>query len=170
MNINAFNNRYPRLERPMLNRYWQPLREMETLRRDFDRMFNELAVPANTGSVIDWTPAIELKDAGDNLVLRASLPGIDAKDVNVEVTNEAVLLSGEHRYEQKTEDKKLFKSEFRYGKFQRVIPLPVAIINDQAQAEFKDGILTLSLPKVVEARNKVVKINLADVNQANAAI
>ncbi len=62
------------------------------------------------------------------------------------------------------------ESEFQYGKFQRVIPLPVAVINDQVQAEYKDGILTLSLPKVVEARNKVVKINLADVNQADAAI
>jgi HSP20 family protein len=133
MNIKAFNS-YPRVGRPMLNRYWQPLREMETLRRDFDRMFNELAVPTSGGSVIDWTPAIELKDAGDNIVLRASLPGIDAKDVNVEVTNEAVLLSGEHRYEHKIEDSKFFKSEFSYGKFQRVIPLPVAIINDKVQA------------------------------------
>ncbi|HEY9695605.1 MAG TPA: Hsp20/alpha crystallin family protein, partial [Oculatellaceae cyanobacterium] len=127
------------------------------------------SVPVNVHSMIDWTPAIELSDTGDNLVLRAVLPGIDAKDVNVQVTNEAVLLSGEHRYEQKTEEPKLFKSEFRYGKFQRVIPLPVAIINDQVQAEYKDGILTLTLPKVVEEKNKVVKINLADLNQANTA-
>ena len=169
MNIKAFNNRYPRFERPMLTRYWQPFRELETLRRDFDRMFNELSVPVNGNSVIDWKPAIELKDTGDNLVLRAVLPGIDVKDVNVQVTNEAVLLSGEHHYEQKTEDNKLFKSEFRYGKFQRVIPLPVAIINDQVQAEYKDGILTLTLPKVVEEKNKVVKINLADLNPANTA-
>jgi HSP20 family protein len=160
-------NRYPTFERTMLTRYWQPLREVGILRRDFDRMFNDLSVPVSSGS-IDWTPAIELNDTGDNLVLRAVLPGIDVKDVNIQVTNEAVLLSGEHHYEQKTEDNKLFKSEFRYGKFQRVIPLPVAIINDQVQAEYKDGILTLTLPKVVEEKNKVVKINLADLNQANA--
>ncbi|HEY9695646.1 MAG TPA: hypothetical protein V6D15_26000, partial [Oculatellaceae cyanobacterium] len=73
----------------MLTRYWQPLREVGILRRDFDRMFNELSVPVNVHSMIDWTPAIELSDTGDNLVLRAVLPGIDAKDVNVQVTNEA---------------------------------------------------------------------------------
>lgn len=116
----------------MLTRYWQPSREILALRSDVDRMFNELSVPVNGDSVIDWTPAIELHDTGENLVLRALLPGIDASNVNVQVTNEAVLLSGEHRYEQKTE--KLFKSEFRYGKFQRVIPLPVDIVNDKVKA------------------------------------
>ncbi len=167
MNIKTF--RYPSFERPMLTRYWQPLREMETLRRDFDRMFNQLSVPVLSDSVTDWTPAIELHDTGENLVLQALLPGIDASNVNVQVTNEAVLLSGEHRYEQKAENEKLFKSEFHYGKFQRVIPLPVAIVNDQVKAEFKDGILTLTLPKVVEEKNQVVKINLGDLNQANTA-
>jgi HSP20 family protein len=78
------------------------------------------------------------------------------------VTREAVAIAGEHRYEKKAEDKGLFRTEFRYGKFQRVIPLPVAVQNDQVQAEFKDGILTLTLPKVTEARRQVVKVNLVD--------
>jgi HSP20 family protein len=153
----------------MLVRYRQPFSEFETLRRQLDWMFDELTVPEEGKSRVDWVPAVELKDTGDNLVLRAELPGIDASNLNVEVTKEAVLLSGERRLEQKTEAKGFFKTEFRYGKFQRVINLPTAVINDQVQAEFKDGILTLTLPKVQEARNKVVKINLGTLTPSPAA-
>lgn len=146
----------------MMIRYWQPFREIETLRRQIDQAFEDLS---HVGEAQDsWMPAVELKDAGDNLVLRAQLPGIAANDLDVQVTREAVSLAGEHRYEAQTQDHAVFRSEFRYGKFQRVIPLPVAVQNDQVQAAFKDGILTLTLPKVTEARNKVVKINLGEIS------
>lgn len=150
----------------MLVRYWQPYREIETLRRQFDRIFDDFTNLTQGDTEQGWSPAIELKDAGDTLVLRAQLPGLDAKDLDVQVTREAVALSGEYRYEQKTEDKNLYKSEFRYGKFQRVVSLPIAIQNDKIQAEYKDGILSLTLPKVVEAQNKVVKLNLAELSQS----
>jgi HSP20 family protein len=152
----------------MLVRYWQPWREIETLRRQFDHMFDDLSqLTGNDQS--DWAPAVELKDSGNDFVLRAQLPGIDAKDLDVQVGREAVSISGEHRHEEKTEEKGFFKSEFRYGKFQRVIPLPAAVQNDQVKADYKDGILTLTLPKVVEARNHVVKLNLAQSAQAPMA-
>ena len=73
-----------------------------------------------------------------------------------------VIGSGEHRYERKTEEQSFFRTEFRYGKFQRVIPLPVAIQNDRVQADFTNGILTLTLPKVQSANKHVVKLNLAE--------
>lgn len=107
-----------------------------------------------------WKPAVELQDTEDNLILRAEIPGIEGKDLDIRVTREAVAISGEHHYE-KTE-RGNFRTEFRYGKFQRVIALPVAVQNDQVQAEFKNGILTLTLPKVTEARRQVVKVNIAD--------
>lgn len=140
---------------------WQPFQEVETMRRQMDQMFDEL-VGSERQSVMSWKPAIELQDTEDNLVLRAEIPGVDGKDINVQVTREAVAISGEHRFEQKTEEKGFFRSEFRYGNFQRVIPLPVAIQNEQVKADFKDGILTLTLPKVTEARRTVVKLSLGD--------
>ncbi len=94
--------------------------------------------------------------------MRAEIPGIEGKDLDVQVSKEAVSIAGETRHESKTEDRGYFRSEFRYGKFQRTIPLPVPIKNDQVKAEFKNGILTLTLPKVEEAKNRVVKINLED--------
>ncbi|HEY9644514.1 MAG TPA: Hsp20/alpha crystallin family protein [Coleofasciculaceae cyanobacterium] len=144
----------------MIVRYWQPWREMETLRRQVDRLFDDLTETDSDRP--NWAPAIELKDNGDTLVLRAQVPGIDTKDLNVEVTREAVSISGVRSYEQQNQENGYYKSEFRYGKFHRTIALPVAVQNDQVQAEYKDGILNLTLPKVVEARNKVVKLNLAD--------
>lgn len=146
---------------PMALIRWQPFQEIETLRRQMDRLFDEM-VSDNREAQITWKPAVELKDTEDNLIVRAEIPGVEGKDLDIRVTREAVVISGEHRYEKKASERGFFRTEFRYGKFQRVIALPVAVQNDQVQAEFKDGILTLTLPKVTEARRKVVKVNLAD--------
>ncbi|PPS45569.1 Hsp20/alpha crystallin family protein [Chroococcidiopsis sp. TS-821] len=140
---------------------WQPFQEIETLRRQMDRVFDELA-GSNQQLETFWKPAVELKDTEDNLILRAEIPGVEGKDLDVQVTREAVAIRGEYRREQQAQERGLFRSEFRYGKFQRVVGLPVAIQNDRVQAEFKNGILTLTLPKVTEARRKVVKVNIAD--------
>jgi HSP20 family protein len=92
--------------------------------------------------------------------LKLEVPGIEAKDLDVQVTENAVSISGERREETKTEENGVTKSEFHYGKFHRVIPLPARIQNTQVQAEYKDGILSLTLPKSEEEKNKVVKVNL----------
>jgi len=150
----------------MLMRYWQPFTEIETIRQQLDKVFDQLATTRDNSEAA-WMPAMELADAGDNFVLKAQLPGIDPKDINVQVTREAISISGERRYENTEEKSGYVRSEFRYGKFHRVLPLPVHIQNDSVQAEYKDGILMLTLPKVTEARNKVVKINLTQIAEAS---
>lgn len=140
---------------------WQPFQEMETLRRQMDQMFDEIT-GLNRDYQGAWKPAIELQDTEENVILRAEIPGIEGKDLDVRVTREAVAITGEHRYENKTEEKGFFRSELRYGKFQRVVPLPVAVQNDKVQADFTNGILTLTLPKVETAKNRVVKLNLTE--------
>ena len=146
----------------MLMRYWQPFTEIETIRQQLDKAFDGLAA-ARDNSEAAWMPALELVDGGDNFVLKAQLPGIDPKDIDVQVTPEAISISGERHYENTEEKPRYVRSEFRYGKFHRVLTLPAHIQNDSVQAEYKDGILMLTLPKVTEARNKVVKINLGQI-------
>jgi HSP20 family protein len=147
---------------------WQPWQEVETLSRQLDQLFADFTPVSRAASPVanpvskTWTPAIELQATDAEFVLRAELPGIDAKDLDIQVTREGVSISGEYRSETKNEDGKFFRSEFRYGSFRRVVPLPVAIQNDQVKADFTDGILTLTLPKVVNDRPQVVKVNLAD--------
>jgi HSP20 family protein len=150
----------------MLMRYWQPFTEMETLREQLDKVFDQRAATRDNSEAA-WMPALELADAGDNFVLKAQLPGIDPKDIDVQVTREAISISGERRYENRDDKSGYVRSEFRYGKFHRVLPLPAHIQNDSVQAEYKNGILMLTLPKVTEARNKVVKINLAQIAEAS---
>ncbi|TAE62339.1 MAG: Hsp20/alpha crystallin family protein [Oscillatoriales cyanobacterium] len=86
---------------------------------------------------------------------------MEAKDLDVQVTAEAVAISGERRSQTKTEDKGITRSEFRYGSFRRVIPLPARVQNDSVQAEYKNGVLNLTLPKAEAEKNRVVKVELS---------
>jgi HSP20 family protein len=143
----------------------QPWQEMETIRRQMEQLFDELLPVSQNpalanGNKTGWVPAIELRNTDTDVILRAALPGLDGKDLDIHVSREAVSISGEYKSETKTEDGLTVRSEFRYGNFHRVVPLPTAIYNDRVQAEFKDGVLTLTLPKVEADRPKIVKVNL----------
>lgn len=145
----------------MMIRYFQPIRELENLRRQMDLVFDELSAQTTqtTETSATWSPAIELIDAGDSLILKAQIPGIAAQNLDVQVTSDTVAILGDRQ----RPDANYLHSEFRYGKFQRVVNLPVAVQNDKVQANFQDGLLTLTLPKVEAVRNRVVKINLGEV-------
>ncbi|MCC5639220.1 Hsp20/alpha crystallin family protein [Nostoc sp. CHAB 5844] len=140
---------------------FEPFREIETLQRQMNRLFDRLS-PTDGGerTGFNFVPAAELEETDDTIHLKIEVPGLEAKDINVEVTPEAVSISGERKTETKTEEKGMSRSEFRYGRFQRIIPLPSLIQNDKVQAEYKDGILRLTLPKSEAERQKVVKVNI----------
>lgn len=138
-----------------------PWQEFNAMQRQFNRLFDEGFVPAKElDRSFVRVPAAELQETSDAIHLKLEIPGIEAKDLDVKVTENAVLVSGERKSETKTEDKGVTKSEFHYGKFQRVIPLPARIQNTNVTAEYKDGILNLTLPKTEAEKNKVVKVNL----------
>ncbi|WP_448565066.1 Hsp20/alpha crystallin family protein [Trichothermofontia sp.] len=140
---------------------WEPFREIDTLQRQMNRLFDEL-IPTvrETGSGIAFVPPAEMEETADAIHLKLEVPGMDAKDLDVQVSADSVSITGERKSETKTEEKGMTRTEFRYGKFQRVIPLPVRVQNTNVQAEYKDGILKLMLPKAEEEKNKVVKVNL----------
>ncbi len=140
---------------------WNPWREIDTLQRQINSLFEDTRVPStlfDRGFI--KVPAAELKETDDALHLKLELPGIDAKDLDIQVTEDAVHISGERKSETKTENNGTTKSEFYYGKFQRVIPLSARIQNTNVTADYKDGILNLTLPKLEQEKNKVVKVNL----------
>lgn len=96
----------------------------------------------------------------DAIRLKLELPGLELKDINVEATPESISISGERKTETRNEENSVTRSEFRYGKFQRIIPLPSQIQNSKVQAEYKNGILHLTLPKAESEKHKAVKVNL----------
>jgi HSP20 family protein len=141
---------------------WQPLQEVDTFRSQFDRLFNEVSTLANEATSGEWLPPTELHDDGDYLTLRAVIPGIEAKDIDIQVTKDTVTLNGDRKYEKKGKTKGYFWSEVKYGKFHRAIQLPIAVQNDQVKADYTNGILTLTLPKASETKPFKVNLTLDD--------
>ncbi|MDJ0717277.1 MAG: Hsp20/alpha crystallin family protein [Prochloraceae cyanobacterium] len=140
---------------------WQPFREIDTLQRQMNRLFDDLSV-SNLGQdlKLNFTPAAEISETEDAIHLKLEIPGMEAKDLDVKVTKDAVSVSGERKQESKKEENGVTRTEFRYGKFQRIIPLPTRVQNTNVRAEYNDGILTLDLSKAEEEKNKVVKVNI----------
>lgn len=141
---------------------WQPFGEIESLQNEMNRLFNSVLpnVKFSYEMGTSYAPAAEIEETQEAVLLKLEVPGLEAKDLDIEVTAEAVSIKGERREETKTEEKGVTRSEFRYGSFQRVIPLPSRVQNDKVEAEYKNGILHLNLPKAEEEKNKVVKVNL----------
>lgn len=132
-----------------------------TLQRQIDRLFEDMVFDrSRLDSNLAFIPAAELSQTAESIQLRLEIPGMEAKDLDVQVTKNAVSIKGERTSETKKEQNGSTRSEFRYGKFQRLIPLPVEVQNNQVSAEYKDGILTLTLPKTEAEKNRVVKVNL----------
>ena len=140
---------------------WNAWREIDTLQRQLNNLFEDTRVPSTfLDRGLSKVPAAEIQETENAIHLKLELPGIEAKDLDVQVTENAVYLSGERKSETKTEEKGVTRSEFHYGKFQRVIPLSARIQNTNVTADYKDGILNLTLPKTEQEKNKVVKVNL----------
>ena len=137
---------------------YNPWQEMNSLQRQLNRLFDDALTSDNWGdfSNLSKVPAAELTEKDDALYLKLEVPGMEAKDLDIQVMADRVAISGER----KSEVKEKTRSEFRYGKFSRVIPLPARIQNTNVTADYKDGILNLILPKSEEEKNKVVKVNL----------
>ncbi|MBE9050182.1 Hsp20/alpha crystallin family protein [Nostocales cyanobacterium LEGE 11386] len=144
---------------------WEPFREIETMQRQMNRLFDQMIAPGDGGDIISdrltFVPAAELDETPDHVKLRMEIPGIEPQDLDVKVSADAVSVSGERKSEIREEERRgVRRSEFRYGRFQRVIPLPSRIQNDKVQADFKNGVLSLTMPKAEEEKTRVVTVNL----------
>ena len=142
---------------------WQPFRGIDELQREMNRVFDTLVPTSFASDGVEWptiVPPAELSETPEALHLKLEVPGLDAKEINIEVTADSVTISGERKSETKTEEKGITRTEFRYGQFHRVIPLPLKVQNTEAKADYKDGILSLELPKAEAEKNRVVKLSL----------
>jgi HSP20 family protein len=143
---------------------WQPIRELDLLRRQMDQLFEGLTERdfpmLSMNGETKWMPAVEVKETETEVILKAQIPGIDAKDLDVQVSPDRVLMRGEHQQETKTEEKGYYRSEFHYGQFARTIALPAAVQHEKVQSSFKDGVLTLTLPKAEDVQRRITKVDL----------
>jgi HSP20 family protein len=138
---------------------WQPARrEMMSLREAMDRLFDDAFTrPLNMFDGWD-TPLVDLYETQDDVVVKATLPGIDPDDLNITISNDVLTIQGETEREEEIDEGSYHLREQHYGTLSRSLQLPTTVNADEAHAEFKNGILTLTIPKVEEARPKVIEI------------
>ncbi len=148
---------------------WSPMKELEDMRRDMERLFEEFFEPVRRrrrwwGRALEggmMVPNIELYDRKNELVLRAELPGVEKKDIDLTITENSLTLKGETRRKEEVKEEDFYASEISYGSFSRTIPLPVEVDSEKAKATFKDGVLEIVLPKKEEAKPKEIKVEVA---------
>jgi HSP20 family protein len=139
---------------------WDPFSEMTSLRRAMDRLFEDYAPTRawRAGEAAELTFPVDLSENENEVTLKAVLPGIKPEDVEISVSDGVLTIRGEAHQEQTTEKENFYRREIRYGAFSRSIPLPSRVDQEQSEAEFKDGLLTIKLPKAAEARPKTIKV------------
>jgi HSP20 family protein len=141
---------------------WEPVRETMTLRDAMDRLFDDAFTRPfslmREGGTAWSSPAIDMYQTDDELVVKAALPGLKADEVQINVTDDILTLRGEVKQEEEKRDKSWHIREHRWGSFERSVRLPTGVIADKAQADFQNGILTISLPKLEEVRPKTITV------------
>jgi HSP20 family protein len=140
---------------------WEPFRVSDIqseVNRLFDNFFGRPATGTTAGRT--WLPPVDMYTTNDDLVLNVELPGVDEKDVNVSITGDLLTIKGERRFENQAKEQDVLHIERTYGKFERMIQLPMAVQADRVKATYQDGLLEIKLPKAEELKPKEIKINL----------
>ena len=140
---------------------WQPMREMVTLRDAMDRLFDEAFTRPwglTDGGRQVAAPSVDMFETENDVVIKATLPGMKAEDVDINVTGEMLTIKGETKEKSEIKDKAYHIREQRWGSFERNLPLPTSVLSDKAKAEFEDGILTITLPKAEEVKPKTITV------------
>jgi HSP20 family protein len=140
---------------------WDPFAEMASLRHAFDRMFDEArpfrALVGGENGGASYFP-VDVFETGDEIVVKASLPGVKPEDIDVSVHGDVLTIKGESKSETEDEAQNWYRRERRYGAAVRQLTLPSEVSADKAQATFEDGVLRLTLPKSETAKPKTIKV------------
>jgi HSP20 family protein len=140
---------------------FDPLGEMVTLRQAMDRLFEDSFVSPLTLRTYNGegtSPALDVHQTADEIVVTAALPGMKAEDVDITITGQTLSIRGEFKADEKIERDQYLYRERRYGTFHRQLQLPVRVQGDAATASFQDGVLTLTIPKAEEMKPRQIQV------------
>jgi HSP20 family protein len=138
---------------------WEPFR-VSDIQHEVNRLFdNFFGRTGSTPGACTWMPPVDMHATKDDLVLSIELPGISEKDVSVSITGDLLTIKGERRFENQVKEQDLLHVERSFGKFERVIQLPMAVQADRVKATYRDGVLEVKLPKAEELKPKEIKID-----------
>jgi HSP20 family protein len=144
---------------------FDPFRDVMSLRDEMNRLFSRTLGDGSSGTA--WTPAVDIFDTKDAIVLKAELPGLSPDDIDIELDDNVLTLKGERRFQEEVEEGRYHRLERAYGTFQRSVTLPQGVQADKVTAEFDLGVLTVRVPKAEEVRPR--KVTVAAGSAASAA-
>jgi len=151
-----------RWQRPVLTP-WSNFGRLSDLRDEIDRLFEApLADLARSSNLLSgWTPALDVYEQKDNFIVKAELPGMNKEDITVSLHDGSLSISGERKSEARHEDSEIFRAERFFGRFQRTVTLTAPVAADKVKAQYKDGVLTVTLPKTEEAKPKQIDVSVS---------
>jgi HSP20 family protein len=134
--------------------------ELNRLRREIDRLFEEPFgfLAPSTGFFEGWTPAVDIYEDKDKYTVKAELPGMKKEDIDVSLDGNTLTISGERKEEQEKKEEEGYRSERFFGRFQRSVTLPATVQANKIEAAYKDGVLTIVVPKSEEAKPKQIQV------------
>jgi HSP20 family protein len=144
---------------------WEPFRDLVTIQDRMNRIFEDAFRGQGRSGEEDWlggnwAPPVDIYEHDGNLVLKAELPGIDPKDVDVRVENNVLTLRGERKFDSEVKRENCHRVERAYGTFSRSFTLPNVVDTQSIKAEFKDGVLRVTMPKREEAKPKQIQVQI----------
>jgi HSP20 family protein len=139
---------------------WDPVRELDSLQSDMNRLFDRFFDTRGNGGAAGrrWIPAMDLSETEDHLVLRGDLPGLTEKDVDIEIKDNVLTVSGERKAENEEKSEGFHRVERSFGSFSRSLTLPQGVDADKVDANFDNGVLEVRVPKPAEVKPTRVQI------------
>lgn len=140
---------------------WKPLREVSRLRREMDRLWDEYFGPGRRAFkplAAEWSPVVDVSESADKVTVKAEIPGLEAKDIDISVSGDLLTIKGEKKGEREEKEENYHLVERSYGSFSRTLQLPIGVEADKIEASYKQGILTITCPKKEEAKAKLIEI------------
>ena len=142
-----------------LNR-WEPFRNAATLHEQLNRVFGEGFHRQEESNLTTWAPAVDILETEHELVVKADLPDVDPKDLDIRVENNILTIRGERKFEKQVNDGNYLRIERAYGSFARSFSLANTVNSEAIRADYQNGVLTLHIPKREEAKPKQIKVNV----------
>jgi HSP20 family protein len=144
---------------------WNRFQKASSLQEQVNRLF-EVSFPnrSDQSALTTWVPAVDIYETENELVLKADLPDINEKDLDIQIENNMLTIRGERKFEQKVNEDNFLRIERTYGSFSRSFSLPSTVNKEAIKADYRNGVLTVELPKRAEAKPKQVKINVTNGN------
>ncbi len=142
---------------------WNPMNEMFNFRRPLSRVFDDFFLPSTTtedGSLTwGWNPVVDIYDNEDNIVIKAELPGVSKKDIEIDIKDRVLTLKGERSADNQVKEDNYYRRERTYGRFERSFTLPANVDPDKIKADYSDGVLKIEVSKPEDQKPKQITVH-----------